>query len=369
MEKTLVVLVLGVLVGALVGTAHASVCLVVATVDSSQSPLTAGGDVTAPVPGYMKTVKLNATGSVFLRLPSGSDPKNPCPKVTAENAQELFGQAALYLPDTELGFSFKPANVRSKVYLDLKDEASAYASFNVNKFSIGLDGNEPLGTAAVVVGKGTTAEAKATEQALCTEDIMTGGVLELDSQLVGLRNATLKGIAKNITAVAGVSIEKTAGGGVGKLVISVDKLNSGFDIDPSKTPGVASTTALYNVTGRVVAVADLTKPSTFRVLPADTKSWKSQQRLDGQPVVLGGEDKNPKAKYVVGNGGGCTPRPLSDRAARVAANGTALALPTDTARTSSPAPQGQGSSASSLGVQTLGALASAVGAAVAFAVL
>ena len=82
MEKTLIALVLGILVGALVGTAHASVCLVVATVDSSQSPLTAGGDVTAPVPGFMKTIKLNATGSVFLRLPSGSDPKTPCPKVS-----------------------------------------------------------------------------------------------------------------------------------------------------------------------------------------------------------------------------------------------------------------------------------------------
>jgi hypothetical protein len=358
----MVVLLLGVMIGAIVGTAHADICLVVATVDATQSPFTATGEVTAPVPGFMKTLKMNATGSVFLRLPSGSDPKSPCPKVTAENAQELFSQADLFLPVSELGFSFRPANFRSKVYLDKNDEASAYASFNLNKFSIGLDGNEPFGTAAVVVGKGTTAEAKSAQQPLCTEDIMTGGVLELDSQLVGMRNASLKGVAKNITAAAGISIEKTATG-VGKLVISLDRLNTGFDIDPSKTPGVTSTTATYNITGKAVAVADLAKPATFRVLPAASKGWKSQPRMDGQPVVLGGEEKKPKAKYVVENGGGCTPRPLSEKAAPVAANG--LALPTE-ARASSPDPQSQGSSAS----QAMGAaLASAMAAAVALAIM
>jgi hypothetical protein len=70
-----------------------------------------------------------------------------------------------------------------------------------------LAGNEPLAPGAVVSGTGTAAEAKAAAGAVCSQLVLLGGQLSMQS-LLGPRTAAVKNVAMNRTLAAGASVKK-----------------------------------------------------------------------------------------------------------------------------------------------------------------
>lgn len=70
-----------------------------------------------------------------------------------------------------------------------------------------LAGNEPLAPGAVKLGTGSAAEAKAAAGELCSQLVMLGGELSMQS-LLGPRTAAVKHVAMNRTFSAGASVKK-----------------------------------------------------------------------------------------------------------------------------------------------------------------
>jgi hypothetical protein len=70
-----------------------------------------------------------------------------------------------------------------------------------------LAGNEPLAPGAVKLGTGTAAEAKAAAGNVCSQLVLLGGELSMQSML-GPRTAAVKNVAMNRTLAAGASVKK-----------------------------------------------------------------------------------------------------------------------------------------------------------------
>jgi hypothetical protein len=77
-----------------------------------------------------------------------------------------------------------------------------------------LAGNEPLAPGAVKLGTGSAAEAKAAAGNVCSQLVLLGGELSLQSML-GPRTAAVKNVAMNRTLAAGASVKKMGAADVG----------------------------------------------------------------------------------------------------------------------------------------------------------
>lgn len=198
------------LVAAAAAAAPKEACLLKLEVMSSQSPWTSGGTLTVPTQAIITENRLNATGHIYLEVPSSG----VCPPpINASNAVELLGAASLALPVEDSALSFVPSDIKSNVTTDPNDPTVAPISvFDFNGITMGLTGTEPLGPGAVTLGNGSAAEARATVAPLCSQLIILGGVLDLTS-LLGPRTADVKNVAYNRSMAAGASIKKVRAGG------------------------------------------------------------------------------------------------------------------------------------------------------------
>jgi len=173
------------------------------------------------------------------------------------------------------------------------------ATFTLSNMTFGYDGNQPLPTGALSVGKATAEAARSAAVSLCSEQIFTAGALVLDSVIIGPRTADLSSVAYNKTLNVGLAVSAA----VDAAVLVLPNADVIFEISPQTTPGVEFSTGSYNITGSLVATADLTSAKSFLEVEESELGWKAQQRL-AAPVVKGG-DKAPTPRYITGASTGC----------------------------------------------------------------
>jgi hypothetical protein len=213
-----------------------------------------------------------------------------------QNVAEVMGNAALALPLKRPSISFKPASFVSEL---VGSNGKATAAFTLSNVTFGYDGNQPLPAGALSVGKATAEAARAAAVPLCSEQIFTAGNLVLDSVVIGPRTAELASVAYNQTLSVGLAVSAAADA----AVLALPNADVIFQISPQTTPGVEFSTGSYNITGSLVATADLTSPKSYLEVEEAEVGWKSQQRL-AAPVVQGG-DKAPTPRYITGASTGC----------------------------------------------------------------
>lgn len=122
-----------------------SVCLLKLTIDPKQSPWTGGGTTSAPIEGKVSGSKLNATGHVWLRVPStGSCPPT---NLTADNVDDLLQQSSLEVPVGSSSMTFKPGDIKNKV-TPLDPGAPPLANMDFLGLDLGLSGGVLLALVA-----------------------------------------------------------------------------------------------------------------------------------------------------------------------------------------------------------------------------
>ncbi|KAF8061337.1 lmf2 [Scenedesmus sp. PABB004] len=339
------------------GAAGADLCLLKLSVSAQQSPWAGGGSMTVPTEAFITSSKINATGNVYLAVPTNAS----CPpELTAANAASVLERSALALPVGDDGVAFKPSDIRSNITADPTDKtAPPLAVFDFYDLGFGLTGNEPLGPGAVTVGAGTAAEARAAAQPLCAQVVLLGGALNLTSVL-GPRTADVKHVAYNRTMAAGISVKKS-GAELGGLTLVVVNATIFLNVSPETVPGVQMSRAKYLLSGDLVATADLSDIDSWEAVPAAEADWAAVPRLDA-PVVIAPDEPGPRAKARVLGVNSTLPQEC--RPSRVVGAGGALA------DTPSDAPAGQTGAAKSgaaggRGAAAAGAALAAAAAAVA----
>ncbi|KAF6265677.1 hypothetical protein COO60DRAFT_1697673 [Scenedesmus sp. NREL 46B-D3] len=103
---------------------------------------------------------------------------------------------------------------------------------------LALTGNEPLAPGAVKLGTGSAAEAEAAAGDVCSQLVLLGGELSMQS-LIGPRTAAVKNVAMNRTLAAGASVKQ----GDAKVPVTLYLSNASFYLNISKDtmPGVEFT--------------------------------------------------------------------------------------------------------------------------------
>lgn len=299
--------------------AHAvPVCVLVAKVQTNQSPVGFSGEVTDPLPATVKLTKVSATGNLYIQLPNNGSATSPCPRnVTADT---LKG-AILVQPIGNASVVYTPYNISS----DVVSDGTPIAQFVIQDFEHGMQGIEAL---------------PSDNSTIATELIVTKGRLYLNSSLTGLRQANMTSIARNITIGARLSVAKNI------VTLALSGVLLPLNISPQATPGVENTVANVQLGGDLVATADTSNARSLVTIDSSKLTWDSLPRIEA-PLVTGGA-KKAEPKYWTGDGqlpAGYTPKIVTSE---MLATGAAAPPPADATAASSPAgspPAGARSSA------------------------
>lgn len=298
------------------------VCLLKLNISTPQSAFTGSGKMTAPIPGTINSTPVKATGQLFLSVPTTS-----CPPagLTAEDAVALLEKSSLLVPVDEESISFTPEDLKGNA-TDNTGQKIEGITVDFKGMQLAFTGNEPLAPGAVKLGTGSAAEAKAAAGELCSQLVMLGGELSMQS-LLGPRTAAVKHVAMNRTFSAGASVKK--GDAKVPVTLFLGKAGLALNISKGAMPGVEFTRATYLLSGDIVATADLANKASWQEVAAADVDWSGVPRLDS-PIVIDPESSSPPAKgRIVGVNSTltqqCTPTRTASAAAVTAADGAPAA--------------------------------------------
>lgn len=111
-----------------------SLCVLKLTIQSSGSGWKSSGNMLKPFPATITPTKQNATGALFLAVPTNSS----CPPdLTASNAVDVLQGASLVAPFDEDSISFKPKDIKSNV---TTDPTNVIAVFDLDALQLAYSG-------------------------------------------------------------------------------------------------------------------------------------------------------------------------------------------------------------------------------------